>query len=278
MIYNILLATPYHTRFKTAWLYCVSTPKTSLVSNLSRISAETPWYGELNFTELFAKAWLQALTPANIVAGFRSCGIYPFNRNAISFPDDGDSGSSGTIPRNASSHIATDGDHSVVARTVNLSTSTFTSMQIELFQIRFEEGYTIYNDKDYVSWLELNHPEAAPSNLDTATSSLTVSLLCHMPHLFCFQINLSLTQSHMQFLSLWCWLKPYEWPASTSITVSPANLSSPLSAVSPTSCVGSSPTSGSPVPPAMSLLYVTFLLSLCCHACPNCAVDACMPK
>ena len=27
---------------------------------------------KLKFTELFAKAWLQALTPANIVAGFRS--------------------------------------------------------------------------------------------------------------------------------------------------------------------------------------------------------------
>ena len=105
---------------------------------------------KLNFTELFAKAWLQALTPANIVAGFRSCGIYPFNRNAILFPDDGDSGSSGTIPKNPSSHNATDGDHSVVASTVNLSTSTFTSMQIELFQMSIEEGYNIYNDKDYV--------------------------------------------------------------------------------------------------------------------------------
>ena len=37
---------------------------------------------KLNFIELFAKAWLQALTPANIVAGFRSRGIYPFNRSA----------------------------------------------------------------------------------------------------------------------------------------------------------------------------------------------------
>ena len=45
---------------------------------------------KLNFTELFAKAWLQALTPANIVAGVCSCGIYPFNRNGISFPDDSD--------------------------------------------------------------------------------------------------------------------------------------------------------------------------------------------
>ena len=64
---------------------------------------------KLKFIELFAKAWLYTYTPANIVAGFRSCGIYPFNCNAISFPDDGDSGSSGTNPRNPSSHNATDG-------------------------------------------------------------------------------------------------------------------------------------------------------------------------
>ena len=35
---------------------------------------------------LFAKAWLLSLTPANIVSGFKKCGIYPFNRNAIVIP------------------------------------------------------------------------------------------------------------------------------------------------------------------------------------------------
>ena len=29
------------------------------------------------------KAWLKALTPANIMAGFKKCGICPFNREAI---------------------------------------------------------------------------------------------------------------------------------------------------------------------------------------------------
>ena len=32
-----------------------------------------------NFSGLFAKAWLLALTPANIVSGFKKCGIYPFS-------------------------------------------------------------------------------------------------------------------------------------------------------------------------------------------------------
>ena len=32
---------------------------------------------------VFSKAWLRALTPANIVAGFKKCGIHPFNCNVI---------------------------------------------------------------------------------------------------------------------------------------------------------------------------------------------------
>ena len=39
-----------------------------------------------NFSGLFAKAWLLALTLANIVSGFKKCGIYTFNRNAIVIP------------------------------------------------------------------------------------------------------------------------------------------------------------------------------------------------
>ena len=32
---------------------------------------------KLNFSGLFSQAWLNALTPGNIVAGFRNCGIHP---------------------------------------------------------------------------------------------------------------------------------------------------------------------------------------------------------
>ena len=39
-----------------------------------------------NFSGLFAKALLLALTPANIVSGYKKCGIYPFNSNAIVIP------------------------------------------------------------------------------------------------------------------------------------------------------------------------------------------------
>ena len=38
---------------------------------------------KLNFSPLFAEAWLKALTPVKDVAGFWKCGIYSFNREAI---------------------------------------------------------------------------------------------------------------------------------------------------------------------------------------------------
>ena len=36
-----------------------------------------------NFNSLFSKAWLSAVTPANMISGFETCGVYPFNSSAI---------------------------------------------------------------------------------------------------------------------------------------------------------------------------------------------------
>ena len=41
-----------------------------------------------NFSSVFSEAWIQALTPKNIVSGFRTTGIYPPDRNAIMLPSD----------------------------------------------------------------------------------------------------------------------------------------------------------------------------------------------
>ena len=126
---------------------------------------------KLNFSGLFAKAWLQALTPANIIAGFRKCGVHPFNRNAIPIAAD-DSSSSGLEPDNPSADLepsspyshsesnSPDGGSSdaVDPSTSNPSTLTFISQRLELFETRFSEGYDIYVEEDYVAWLKLNHP------------------------------------------------------------------------------------------------------------------------
>ena len=41
-----------------------------------------------NFFLVFSEAWVRALTPKNTVSGFRTTGVYPPDRNAISLPSD----------------------------------------------------------------------------------------------------------------------------------------------------------------------------------------------
>jgi len=41
-----------------------------------------------SFIPLFAKAWSQSFSPNNLISGFRKCGIYPFNAEAIEILDD----------------------------------------------------------------------------------------------------------------------------------------------------------------------------------------------
>ena len=35
------------------------------------------------FSSLFSEAWLKTMIPANIISGFRTCGVYPFNPKAV---------------------------------------------------------------------------------------------------------------------------------------------------------------------------------------------------
>ena len=48
---------------------------------------------KLNFNSVFRDAWLKAITPANVISGFRRTGVYPFNRDAISCVSAGTDGS-----------------------------------------------------------------------------------------------------------------------------------------------------------------------------------------
>ena len=50
-----------------------------------------------NFSALFSDAWVQAMTPKNILSGFHTTGVYPPNRKAITLPGDDDK------PRNLAS-------------------------------------------------------------------------------------------------------------------------------------------------------------------------------
>ena len=113
---------------------------------------------KLNFSKLFAEAWLRAVTPANIIAGFRKCGIYPFNRNAIPILEEVQH-----IDVDAEDELKHDGMDDE-PRDNEVEEQQFTYDQISLFQRRYEEGFDVFEDQDYVTWLRLNHPEAVPSD------------------------------------------------------------------------------------------------------------------
>ncbi len=135
---------------------------------------------------------MRALTPSNIVAGFRKCGVHPFNRNAIMNLDPVDTDSSdGTSPTsNNSTTNSADGIGATVAKSppvnaiVSRSTSpavvakfpvttntdsdiVFPPVKLELFERRYKEGYDI-PDAEYEAWLTMAHPQAGMTSIADA--------------------------------------------------------------------------------------------------------------
>ena len=173
----------------------------------------------------FSAAWARAISPANIIAGFRTCGIYPFNPTAIkvpeaksnldntasitarpssllnetkcnearqfAFPLNPTDSSHSTPSSSGTTHLltpsaVTSGGASVVAVSTSLVQGAnhvsvtaegngFTDEELELFERRYEEGYNIYIDHNYVRWLELHHPESLPADRYSLSSTTEVS-------------------------------------------------------------------------------------------------------
>ena len=116
---------------------------------------------KFNFNSLFANAWLNAVTPANVIAGFKTCGVYPFNCSAIKVPESKKDAST-SVKSNTGGNTETTGDgiaEEDAARSEVVKPKPFTAEQETLFKRRFEEGYDVYIDKDYIRWINLNHPE-----------------------------------------------------------------------------------------------------------------------
>lgn len=106
---------------------------------------------KLNFSSVFAKAWLNALTPANIISSFKKCGAYPFSREAIPCNNDELDPDFEVTVRDEQEEEAISKDKS------------FTAEQHMLFNRRYEESYNNYED---VSWLQIYHPDFEPSSFD----------------------------------------------------------------------------------------------------------------
>ena len=132
---------------------------------------------QFQFSELLNKAWMQAMTPANAIAGFRKAGVYPFNRTAINVPsldpaptrnegnettveEKGASSDDGAVPFTLSTPVETSSTPAA-SITPPVMNTTFTMEQVARYERHLEEGYDLH-DPDYALWLQLEHPDAVP--------------------------------------------------------------------------------------------------------------------
>ena len=157
----ILLCLPLHITHKSQPLDCtVFAPLKSqwrtvchefLQHNPGRVITK------FNFNSFFSKAWLQSVMPAIIIAGFKSCGVYPFSSSAIKVPSL-QSGSSNTVVEgrppcsNDEGSPATEisSTYNDVRVDTDAEPSDFNAEQQQLYKKRFDEGYNLYIDPDYV--------------------------------------------------------------------------------------------------------------------------------
>ena len=150
------------------------------------------------YETLFSQVLSEGMTIDNIVSGFRCTGMYPFNSSAIlsklpsSCVSDPSSSSSGAEPRDVNSQP----DHAS-------STPRFSPEVISQYKERFENGYDIYTDTNYVTWLQEFHPDCVPSLSDMFESVTPLgaldTLTSSAPSSSCSSIHLA---SHSQYFEL----------------------------------------------------------------------------
>ena len=117
------------------------------------------------FSALFGKAWTRSMNMTNVIAGFRTTGIFPFNRNALSV-------SGSETPSKFNPKSLCEGTKlkfipvysPAQSKSMPPSSSLlydFTEEEVALFTKRYEEGYDLTHDKRYNYWLQLKNDEGA---------------------------------------------------------------------------------------------------------------------
>ena len=150
----IILCLPPHTTHATQPLDCgVFSPlKTKWSEVCHEFFFKNPGkvITKFNFNSLFSQAWLKSLVPANLISGFKTCGIYPLNRNAVKPID------------YAIETCSANEEHSAIEepRDESGNSKIFSSEQEELFKKRFEEGYDLCIAPEYNAWLKMYHPDS----------------------------------------------------------------------------------------------------------------------
>ena len=111
------------------------------------------WVTKLNFS-LFSEAWVHAMSPRNITAGFRTTGVYPLDRSAIKLPGEK------TLDLAEKTGIAyiplyTPAKHRISAVTA----PSFGEDEHNEFESFYEDGSESDHPR-YQTWLRMYHPEA----------------------------------------------------------------------------------------------------------------------
>ena len=179
--------------------------------SLSRIIPEAPWQccHKVKFFSSFSQAWCNAITPANVMSGFRRAGVHPFNPNAITVSENTSKDSSSTPSRDHSDDMpstptSTDATTPPISNAVTANSSTlltptdsttdagtldqlssevesdltFSADQEELYKRRYQEGYDIPATM-YEEWLKLRHPQSSRPTSSPILSPQAISLSEH---------------------------------------------------------------------------------------------------
>ena len=113
-----------------------------------------------DFTALFGKAWTRSMNMRNVIAGFRTTGIFPFNRNAL-LPVAGSETPSKFNPKSLCEGtklkfipVYSPAQSKSMPPKCSLLYN-FTEEEVVLFTKRYQEGYDLTHDKRYNYWVQL---------------------------------------------------------------------------------------------------------------------------
>ena len=121
------------------------------------------------FSALVGKAWTHSMTMTNVIAGFHTTGIFPFNRNALlpvlgsetPFKFNPKSLCEGTKLKFTPVYSpATPAQSKSMPSSCSLLYD-FTEEEVALFTKRYSEGYDLTHDPCYNYWVQLNSDEDA---------------------------------------------------------------------------------------------------------------------
>ena len=122
------------------------------------------------FSQIFCKAWMKGMNQKNIIAGFKTTGIYPFNPRVLVPESNTDASDSPLSLCKATGlkYIPLYSPQPKFQKSLShIAELSFTDEEMVRYERRYEERYDL-PDERYEQWLQLYHPQ-----LDSQPKELT---------------------------------------------------------------------------------------------------------